>query len=51
MEISHEEFFMILVEKHKYEKMKENAKNANKKQENTKLNNVKFKDFEKISSL
>ena len=33
MEISHEEFIMILKEKHKYEKMKENVRNVNEKLE------------------
>ena len=38
MEISHEEFIMIMKEKNKYEKMKENLKNVNEKQENMRLN-------------
>ena len=37
MEISHEAFTMILKEKNKYEKMKENVKNISKKQENMRL--------------
>ena len=44
MEISHKEFITILKEKGKYEKMKENLRNANekleKKYENTRLNIV-----------
>ena len=51
MEISHEEFVMILAEKRKYEKMKENVKNASENQENMRLNKAKFEDLEKITSL
>ena len=40
MEISHEEFIMILKEKDNYEKMKENVRNVNEKQENMRLNSV-----------
>ena len=40
MEKSHEEFIMILKEKDKYEKMKENERNVNEKQENMKSNSV-----------
>ena len=40
MEISHEEFIMILKEQGKYEKMKENVSNIIEKQENMRLNNV-----------
>ena len=40
MEISHEEFIMILKEQGKYEKMKENVSNITEKQENMRLNNV-----------
>ena len=44
MEISHEEFITILKEKDKYEKMKENVRNASEKleekQENMRLNSV-----------
>ena len=40
MEISHEEFVMILKERDKYEKMKENFKNFSEKQKNMKLNGV-----------
>ena len=40
LEISHEEFVMILKERDKYEKMKENFKNFSEKQKNMKLNGV-----------
>ena len=40
MEISHEEFIMILKEKDKYEKMKENVRNVNIKQKNMRFNSV-----------
>ena len=40
MEISHEEFIMILKERDKYEKMKENVRNVSEKQENMRLNSV-----------
>ena len=40
MEISHEEFVMILKERDKYEKMKENFKNFSEKQKNMRLNGV-----------
>ena len=40
MEISHEEFIMILKEQDKYEKMKENVSSINEKQDNMRLNNV-----------
>ena len=47
LEISHEKFIMILKEKAKYEKMKENMKNASEKleekQENMRLNSVKMR--------
>ena len=39
MEISHEEFTMILKEKNRYEKMKENVKNISEKQVNMSLSN------------
>ena len=52
MERIHEEFIMILKEKHKYEKMKKNARNVNEKLEektgNMRLNDVNssmLKDF------
>ena len=48
MERSNEEFAMILKEKNKYEKMKENVKNVCEKQENMRLNSVNSK---KITSL
>ena len=50
MEISHEEFLMILNERDKYEKRKENLKNVSKKQENMTLNSVNSK-AQKITSL
>ena len=40
MEISHEELIMIMKEKDKYGKMKENVKSASEKQENLRLNSV-----------
>ena len=40
MEISHEEFSAIISEKKKYQRMKENLRNANEKQENMRLNSV-----------
>ena len=40
MEISHEEFNAIIREKKKYERMKENVRNASEKQENMRLNSV-----------
>ena len=47
LEISHEKFIMILREKDKYEKMKENVKNASEKleekQKNMRLNSVNSK--------
>ena len=43
MEISHEEFITILKEKDKYEKMKENVRNANEKQENMRLSSVNLR--------
>ena len=43
MEISHEEFIKILKEKDKYEKMKENVRNANEKQENMRLSSVNLR--------
>ena len=39
MELSHEEFIMILNEKSKYEKLKENLKNVSEKEENMRLSN------------
>ena len=44
MDISHEEFITILIEKDKYENMKENLRNVNEKleekPENIRLNSV-----------
>ena len=40
IETSHEEFIIILKEKDKYEKMKENVGNVSEKQENMRLNSV-----------
>ena len=48
MEISHEEFNVIIREKQKYEKMKENVRNVSKQQDNMRLNSVNSK---KITSL
>ena len=41
MEISHEEFVIILKEKDKYEKMKENLRRENEKQEIMRLSSIK----------
>ena len=50
MEISHEEFIIILKEKNKYEKMKENARNMSEKleekQENMRLDNVNSREIQ-----
>ena len=43
MEISHEEFVIILKEKDKYEKMKESVTSENKEQEIVRLSSVKSK--------
>ena len=43
MDISHEEFFIILKEKHKYEKMKDNLKSENEKYKIMRLSSVKSK--------
>ena len=40
MEISHEEFNVIIREKQKYETMKMNVKKVSEKQENMRLNSV-----------
>ena len=44
MEVSHEEFIMILKKKDKYDKMKENVRNMSQKleekQENMRLNSI-----------
>ena len=41
MEISHEEFITILMEKDKYEKMKDNLRSGNEKYEIMRLSSVK----------
>ena len=41
MEITHEEFTMILKKKDKYEKMTENLRNVSEKQQIMRLNSVK----------
>ena len=43
MEISHEEFVIILKEKDKYEQMKENLRIENEKQEIMRLSSIKSK--------
>ena len=43
MEISHEEFIIILKEKDKYEKMKESVRSVSEKQENIRLNSANSK--------
>ena len=43
MEISHEEFVMILREKDKYEKTKENLRSENEKQKIMRLSSIKSK--------
>ena len=48
MEISHAEFNVIIREKQKHEKMKENVRNVSEKQENMRLNSVNSR---KIMSL
>ena len=48
IEISHEQFNAIIREKQKYQRMKENLRNASEKQENMRLNSVSSK---KITSL
>ena len=50
MEISHEEFNMIIREKQKYERMKENLRNATEKQENMILNSVNLRKSELVTS-
>ena len=40
MEVSFEEFVMIVGEKNKYEKMKQNLRNVNEQQENMRLNKM-----------
>ena len=48
IEISHEQFNAVIREKKKYQRMKENLRNASEKQENMRLNSVSSK---KITSL
>ena len=48
MEISYKESNAIIREKQKFERIKENLRNASEKQENTRLNNVNSR---KIASL
>ena len=43
MEIRHKEYFVILNEKGKYEKMKESLRSENKKQEIMRLSSIKSK--------
>ena len=43
MEISHKEYIVILKEKDKYERMKENLRSENKKQEIMRLSGIKSK--------
>ena len=50
MEISEEEFLMILNERDKYEKRKENLKNISEEQENMALNSMNS-NAQKIISL
>ena len=49
MEISHKEFIIILKEKDKYEKMKENVRSVSEKleekQENIRLNSVNSREI------
>ena len=48
MEITHEELNVIMREKQKYERMKENVRNVSEKQENMRSNSVNSR---KITSL
>ena len=53
MEISHEEFNVIIRQKQKYEKMKENVRNVSerssaKKQENMRLNSVNSRKITRL---
>ena len=50
MEISHKEFNAIIREKQKYERMKENLRNATEKQENMILNSVDLRKSELVTS-
>ena len=47
MEISHKEYIVILKEKDKYERMKENLRSENKKQEIMRLSSIKSKTLVK----
>ena len=49
MEISHEKFVIILKEKDKYEKMKENLRSVNEKQEIMTLSSIKSKTQKWVS--
>ena len=49
MEISHEKFVIILKEKDKYEKMKENLRSVNEKQEIMRLSSIKSKTQKWVS--
>ena len=42
--MKNEEFIIILKERDKYEKMKENVRNVSEKQENMRLNSVNSKE-------
>ena len=44
MDISHEEFVMILNERDKFEKMKKKLRNVSEKQENMRLNSMNSKE-------
>ena len=48
IEVSHEEFNAVIREKQKYERTKENVRNASEKQENMRLNSEKFKKKKRI---
>ena len=50
MEISHKEFNAFIREKQKYERMKENLRNATEKQENMILNSVDLRKSELVTS-
>ena len=47
MEISQKEFFTVLKEKGKYEKMKDNLKSENEKHKFVKLSSIKSKTLKK----
>ena len=44
MDLSHEEFVMILNERDKFEKMKKKLRNVSEKQENMRLNSMNSKE-------